>query len=416
MKGMSWLLVVFALLLAFASVDDVRAGPDPTCVLCAGAKKVPCPTCAGKGRGLVPCDVCDGKGKVACRQKGDYAGPKLQALIAALNGHVGAERACPNPFCIQGTIKWETSGKTTPCRLCGGSGKVHCADCQTALTPCAACGGRGKIEGRCLDCAGTGALGCDLCSRQDKCPQCAGANQLPCPTCDGTGTAVQSCEKCGARGTERCDKCFGVGRTACAECNASGRSRMVFTDGTSASSTKCSACDGKGTASCAACKGTGRSKCSVCDGAKRVAQQCRSCDGHGKTDCRVCAECGYRGAELEASVAAKPDAQGQTRPELKEAAVVLLQRAVDRAREFRDFAADATNKAAAKLGKSIEPPADGASVEERRAYVARARAALEADGASFRRLIGASSALARAQEALTRCEKALAALRPPAPK
>jgi hypothetical protein len=191
---------------------------------------------------------------------------------------------------------------------------------------------------------------------------------------------------------------------------------MKYADGTSASSQHCDVCGGKGVSACAACKGTGRSKCSLCDGAKRVAQQCRACDGRGNADCRVCAEFAYRGDELAASSAARPGADGMPTPAAREAAVALCARAVERAGKFVRCAKDASDKAVAKLGTLPQAPAAGASAEERRACRERARATFSAHRETVSEVIGIWPTLVREQDALTRCEKALAALRASAPK
>jgi len=191
---------------------------------------------------------------------------------------------------------------------------------------------------------------------------------------------------------------------------------MVYEDGTSAAAQHCSACAGKGASACAACKGAGRTKCSLCDGAKRVVQKCRPCGGGGVADCSACGFFGYRALELLGSVAAKPDADGKSKPESRAAAVALYERAAERARKFLGWATDASDKAAAKLGSLTGPPAAGASADERRAWRERAAAVFETQGAAVSEVIGTWPLVARAQDAVTRCGKALAALRAAAGK
>jgi hypothetical protein len=95
--------------------------------------------------------------------------PTASANITPDTGHIHVS--------IDGKIKWE-DGKLNTCKLCGGAGKVRCEDCQSAQTPCAACAGKGKLDGRCLECAGTGVLVCVLCTSETACAQCSGARAL----------------------------------------------------------------------------------------------------------------------------------------------------------------------------------------------------------------------------------------------
>jgi glucuronate isomerase len=63
-----------------------------------------------------------------------------------------------------------------------------------------------------------------------------------------------------------------------------------------------------------------------------------------------------------------------------------------------------------------DPPAASAGADEFRAYAKRLRAVLDADRSRFADLVEATTKAERFAAVATRCDKALAALRPAAPK
>ena len=66
------------------------------------------------------------------------------------------------------------------------------------LTPCKECGGKGKIEKRkCEECDGTGEVECGECGRDHDCEECDGkgticAHNARCEDCHGTGSIDES--------------------------------------------------------------------------------------------------------------------------------------------------------------------------------------------------------------------------------
>lgn len=410
-RAIAWILFV-TLLVGGVLGTGVRAedeAPSP-CVLCADARSVPCPSCAGKGVGTLTCDICNGQRSVRCLMRGDATGDKSERLMAKISGHSGTQHKCPNSFCIDGKITW-VGGKSAPCKLCGGSGLVKCADCQIAQSPCAACKGKGRIDGRCEDCAGTGKLPCLLCAKEGAaCTVCYGSHSVACGLCKGGGDVVQACSTCGARGTEVCKACDGISKVRCGECDATGRTRMVYTDGTAASSTKCKNCDGRGTFACNSCR-DGRATCSLCGGAKRVTEACRACEGKSTVPCRSCGVFGYRAAELEGGMLAKTGPKGAAR----EAAIALFERAGKSAHDGEAAALAAFRETIKPFEGLPERPSDASDPATLLEYLKRVRAALDE---MEKRSRASAAQLDRAVEfrlAVDRAAKAIAKLQPPAP-
>jgi len=79
-----------------------------------------------------------------------------------------------------------------PCKVCGCTGKIPCANCSgTGKCPlcegsgiCDLCHGTGRFVGdKCFSCKGTGK--CSRCSGTGKCKECGGSGKKVCPLCEG---------------------------------------------------------------------------------------------------------------------------------------------------------------------------------------------------------------------------------------
>ncbi|MCE9636320.1 MAG: hypothetical protein K8T90_11510 [Planctomycetes bacterium] len=405
------LVVLWVFLCVVASrpvlAQDAGGGDaTPACVLCAGAKSVACPTCAGKGRGPQTCEVCWGEGRRRCDARVDPRASAAERDAMEEFGHKGTEIRCTNDLCRDGRVKFD-DGKSYQCRLCGGRGLLKCVDCRDATLPCAVCKGRKTVDGPCDDCAGTGKLACVVCAEPDaKCGQCAGAGNLPCSRCDHVGNVVQPCIRCGGRGQSNCVLCVGIGKVVCAQCFGTARFRSQYTDGTTASSTKCGACEERGTIECGTCK-KGIVKCATCQGLGSAFAPCRACRGSSRIACRACGSFGYRVGELEAGLIAKKG--------LKAEAAALLDVALAHARASAASAEAAIGKVATAAAPTLPAPTDltkPGAIEE---YLKALRESLRQRMEDLVRLVQARFTVREFTDAVARMEAALAKLRPPTP-
>lgn len=80
-------------------------------------------------------------------------------------------------------------------------GSFELTDTTGDTTMCYDCGGSGVFESYCDDCDGQGSVECDKCYRAAKkdkksCVKCNGDGSLPCKTCNGKGETQEECDSC----------------------------------------------------------------------------------------------------------------------------------------------------------------------------------------------------------------------------
>ena len=78
------------------------------------------------------------------------------------------------------------------CRVCDGTGKVHCGGANCSHGKCETCEGYGFFSGGIPSVAGStegGKYTCFSCSGTGRCPYCSGTGYLRCSYCNGTGVS-----------------------------------------------------------------------------------------------------------------------------------------------------------------------------------------------------------------------------------
>jgi hypothetical protein len=278
------------------SGDGAPPRADP-CALCADAKLVSCPTCAGKGKSALECAGCRGTGRAPCE-----ACKLTKEVAAAIGVKIKAGwLPCPNQHCDKkGMVTWlsrssdPSKRERDPCKVCDGRGTTRCPVCSEGAGPCFGCGGRGRLEGTCRDCAGSGKLPCPGCNAKAtarSCPFCRNERKRPCELCKngvrpGSETTIK-CTACAGTGAKPCRDCVGLGRAACFGCGGTGKIRSeIIGTGEKAGKKKHDACNGAGYQPCESCK-AGRVDCGACKGGS-IPVKCAGCRDSKIVACHGC--------------------------------------------------------------------------------------------------------------------------------